>query len=168
MTLRQAPTQDKVNPTTIMGTVKLAIDVLKMTILKAIIAAMQDRQDTPTMMTWAYLKHVTVEMRRLQAMTNMKKSFDKNIETVTIDMKRMCRLQTKKMSMKSIAKKTTTMARTEGIQMITANTPLSTTTEQEEKQTMQMKKIQVLVMMKSTHMRGVIAMRNHITFIVNQ
>ena len=72
------------------------------------------------------------------------------------------------MQMKSIAKKTTTMARTEGIQMITVNTPLSTTTEQEEKQTMQMKKIQVLVMMKSNHMRGAIAMRNHIIVIANQ
>ena len=87
MTLRQAPTQDKVNPTTIMGTVKLAIDVLKITILKAIIAAMQDHQDTPTMMTWAYLKHVTVEMLRLQAMMGMLKSSGKTTETVTIDMK---------------------------------------------------------------------------------
>lgn len=168
MTLRQAPTQDTVNPTTIMGTVKLAIDVLKMTILKAIIAAMQDRQGTLSLMKWASLKHVTVEMLRLQAVMSMMKSLDKNIDTVTIDMKSMRRLQIKIMSMKSLAKKTTTMARTEGIQMITVNTPLSTTTEQEEKQTMQMKKIQVLVMMKSNHMRGAIAMRNHITVIVNQ
>ena len=71
------------------------------------------------------------------------------------------------MQMKSIAKKTTTMARTEGIQMITVNTHLSTTTEHKEKSIMPMRKIQV-VMMKHTRMRGAIAMRNHITVIVNQ
>ena len=167
MTLRQAPTQDTVNPTTIMGTVKLAIDMFTMTILKAIIVAMQDRQGAPTMMTWASLKHVTVEMLRLQAMKSMMKSIGKHTGTVTIDMKRMRRLQTKKMSMKSLAKKTTTMKRTKGIQMITANTLLSTTTEHKEKSIMPMRKIQV-VMMKHTHMRGAIAMRNHIIVIVNQ
>ena len=55
MTLHQALPQDTVSPATIMGTVKLAIDVLKMTILKAIIDAMQDRQDAPTLMTCASL-----------------------------------------------------------------------------------------------------------------
>ena len=167
MTLHQAPTQDAVSPTTIMGTVKLAIDVLKMTILKAIIAAMQDRQGASTLMTWAFLKHVTVEMLRLQAMMSMMKSLDKTTGTVTIDVKRMSRLQTKILQMSSLAKKTTTMARTQGIQMIAVNT-IPSTTEQEEKQTMQMKKTQVLVMMKNNHMRGAIAMRNHITVIVNQ
>ena len=43
MTIHQALPQDTVSPTTIMDTVKLAIDVLKMTILKAIIVSMQDR-----------------------------------------------------------------------------------------------------------------------------
>ena len=81
-----------VTPTTIMGTVKLAIDMLTMTILKAIIVAMQDRQGTPTMMTWASLKHVTVEMLRLQAVMSMMKSLGKSTGTVTIDMKRMRRL----------------------------------------------------------------------------
>lgn len=133
MTLRQAPTQDMVNPTTIMGTVKLAIDMLTMTILKAIIVAMQDRQGAPSTMNWSSLKDVTVEMLRLRAVMSMMKSLDKSTRTITIDMKRMHRLQIKKMSMKSLAKKTTTMTRTEGIQMITVNTPLSTTTEHEEK-----------------------------------
>ena len=167
MTLRQAPTQDTVNPTTIMGTVKLAIDMFTMTILKAIIVAMQDRQGAPTLMSWAFLKDVTVEMLRLQAVMSMMKSLDKNIDTVTIDMKSMRRLQIKIMSMKSLAKKTTTMERTKGIQMITVNTPLSTTTEHKEKSIMPMRKIQ-MVMMKHTHMRGAIAMRNRIIVIVNQ
>ena len=80
-----------------MGTVKLAIGVLKMTILKAIIVAMQDRQGATTMMTWAFLKHVTVAMLRLQAMMSMMKSLGKHNGTVTIDVKRMSRLQTKKL-----------------------------------------------------------------------
>jgi hypothetical protein len=167
MTLHQVLHQDTVSPTTIMGTVKLAIDVLKMTILKAIIDAMQDRQDVTTWMTWAPLKHVTVEMRRLQAMMSMMKSLGKHTGNVTIDMKSMRRTQTEHMSMTSLAKKTTTMKRTEGIQMIIVNTLLSTTTEQEKKSIMPMRKIQV-VMMKHTHMRGAIAMRNHTIVIANQ
>ena len=168
MTLHQALPQDTVSPTTIMGTVKLAIDVLKMTILKAIIDAMQDRQDAPTLMTWASLKHVTVEMLRLQVMMSMMKSLGKHTRTVTIDTKSMHRLKTEQMSMKSLAKTTTTtMKRTEGIQMIIVNTLLSTTTEQEKKSIMPMRKIQV-VMMKHIHMRGAIIMRNHIIVIANQ
>jgi len=168
MTLHQALHQDTVSPTTIMGTVKLAIDVLKMTILKAIIDAMQDRQDAPTLMTWASLKHVTVEMLRLQVMMSMMKRLGKHTGTITIDIKSMHRLQTEQMSMKSLAKETTTtMARTQGIQMISVNTPLSSTTEHDKKSIMPMRKIQV-VMMKHINMSGAIAMRNHLTGIVNQ
>jgi len=98
----------------------------------------------------------------------MMKSLGKHTGNVTIDMKNMRRTQTEQMSMKSLAKKTTTtMKRTEGIQMITVNTLLSTTTEHEEKSIMPMRKIQV-VMMKHNHMRGAIAMRNHIIVIANQ
>ena len=98
MTLHQAPTQDAVSPTTIMGTVKLDIDMFTMTILKAIIVAMQDRQGAQTTMNWVTIKATTIEMLLPQVM----------------------------------------------------------------------KKIQVLVIMKNTHMRGTIAMPNHITAIVNQ
>ena len=167
MTLHQALPQDTVSPATIMGTVKLAIDVLKMMILKAIIDAMQDRHGATTMMTWASLKHVTVAMLRLQAMMSMMKSLGNYTGTFTIDTTSMHRLTTEQMSMKSLAKKTTTtMKRTKGIQMITINTLLSTT-KQEEKSIMTMRKIQV-VMMKHTHMRGGIVMRNHIIVIANQ
>ena len=51
--------------------------------------------------------------------------------------------------------------------MISVNTPLSTTTEHDKKSIMPMRKIQV-VMMKHIHMRGAIAMGNHIIVIVNQ
>ena len=41
-------------------------------------------------------------------------------------------------------------------------------TKVEVKQTVQMRMTQMLTMMKSTHMRGAIAMRNHIIVIANQ
>ena len=164
MTLHQAPTQDVVSPTTIMGTVKLAIDVLKMTILKVIIDAMQDRQDVTTWMTWASLKHVTVEMLCLQAMMSMMKSIDKSAGTITIAMKRMRRHQTKNSSKANLTAPTTIKSNQDVTTVFTHDMIIKV----EEKQTMQMRMIQVLVMMKNTHMRGAIAMRNHITIIVNQ
>ena len=87
MMLRQAQTQGAVSPTTIMGTVKLAIDMLTMMILKAIIVSMQNRQGAPTTMNLASLKDVTVEMLCLQAMMSMMKNLDKSTGTITIDMK---------------------------------------------------------------------------------